>query len=917
MSLDRGTRIGPYEVLSPLGAGGMGEVYRARDSRLDRDVALKLLPQAIAGDPQRAARFQREAQVLAALNHAHIAQIYGFEDSPAGTALVMELVDGPTLADRLERGAVPLGEALDIGRQIAEALEAAHDKGIVHRDLKPGNVMITSAGVVKVLDFGLAGVTRSTEPSIDVTQSPTLTIAATQAGMILGTAAYMSPEQAAGKPVDKRADIWSFGVVLWELLTGRRLFEGETIPHTLADVLRAPIELSGLPATTPPAVRELLRRCLDRDPRTRLRDIGEARIALQNPPAAPAEANGDAARIATRLSRWRRAAWAAGVAAVSMAALALFFRNSAPPEVRPPVRFELQAPEGTTFSNGAAVSPDGRMIAFEAPGADGRSRLWVRPLDSLEARALPGTEDAAAGAFWSPDNQHLGFGVGTVPRRLKRVDLVGGAPQTLAELPAFYRHGAWNRDGDILYGVAGSGLWRVRATGGEPVQVTIVDPSRRESQHSEPVFLPDGRRFLYHRTSANEEHHGIFIGSLDVKPEDQSVERLVESASGAAFVPAQNGVILFRRENTLLAQRFDGTRLIGDPIRVVENVGASFTMGWFSASPTGTLVYRAGRSGEATADLVWFDRSGKRAGQVGPGAPYENTLQVSPDGRHVVAVRADASLATRNVSPDGRLTLQTSGSRIWIAETARGVFGPLVSDTGAQSSPVISADGRIAYTSTAHGAIGDLYVVPANGIGAPEPLIVKANTPKHANDFSPDGRYLIYDDHHATQRQDLFVLPLQADAAGERKPIPFVVTPADETLAQFSPDGRWVAYSSDETGRREVYVQGFAPDRVPATAVGKWTISAAGGDKPRWSADGLELFYLSPDRKLIAVPIKSGPTFFEPGVAVPLFDAPVLGGFVPFDVGRDGRFLMNVVADTATARATPLTVVLNWRPEFR
>jgi Tol biopolymer transport system component len=915
MSLDPGTRIGPYEVVSALGAGGMGDVYRGRDSRLGRDVALKLLPHAIAAHPDRVARFQREAQLLASLNHPHIAQIYGLEDSPAGTALVMELVDGPTLAARLARGPMPLEEALTIGVQVAEALEAAHDKGIVHRDLKPANVMLTSAGAVKVLDFGLAGVTPSADSSIDVTQSPTLTIAASQGGMILGTAAYMSPEQAAGRPADKRADIWSFGVVLWEMLTGRRLFQGETISHTLADVLRAPIDSSALPATTPAAVRELVRRCLDRDPRTRLRDIGEARIALERARTAPDAAAAAASGVAHRPRASSRTAWAVAAGAVLLAAALAAVRFRETSTAAPPVRFELQAPEGTTFSNGAVVSPDGRMIAFEAPGPDGRAMLWVRPLDSLDARPLPGTEDAAAGAFWSPDSQHLGFGVGTAPRRLKRVDLVGGAPQTLAELPAFYRHGAWNRDGDILYGVAGSGLWRVRDSGGTPVQVTIVDPSRRESQHSEPIFLPDGRRFLYHRTSANEEHHGIFVGSLDVAAADQSGERLLASSSGAVFVPLGDGVILFRRENTLLAQRFDGTRLLGDPIPVVDSVGASFTMGWFSASPTGTLVYRTARSGEQNAELVWVDRSGTRVGQIGPAAPYQNTLQLSPDGRRVVAVRADPSLGGRTTSPDGLLTLQTSGSRIWIAETARGVFGPLVSDNGSQSSPVISGDGRVAYTSTANGAIGDLYLVSASGIGAPDPLIIKANTPKHANDFSPDGRYLMYDDHHPKQRQDLYILPLQAIGSGERKPIPFVVTPADETLGQFSPDGRWVAYSSDESGRREIYVQGFAADRVPSAAVGKWTISTAGGDKPRWSADGRELYYLSPDRKMMVVPIKSGATL-EPGVAAPLFAVPVLSGFLPYDVGPDGRFLLNVVSDVAATRATPLTVVLNWRPVF-
>jgi Tol biopolymer transport system component len=923
MPLSPGTRLGAYDIVGALGAGGMGEVYRARDTKLGRDVALKLLPDLFAADPDRLARFRREAQVLASLNHPHIAQIYGLEESSAGSALVMELVDGQTLADRLAKGPIPLDDTIAIAYQIAEALEAAHEKGIVHRDLKPGNIMVTDAGVVKVLDFGLAGFTPGHESSeIDITQSPTLTIAATRAGVIMGTAAYMSPEQAAGKAVDKRGDIWSFGVVLWEMLTGKRLFDGETISHTLADVLRAPIDVNQLPPDTPAPIRDLVRRCLDRDPRARLRDIGEARVAIQEYRANPAPSTMGVAGAPApplRTARTLAIAWSvAGAALVAAAIIAFLHFREQPPETIP-VRFQIPPPTQSAFLNGAVLSPDGRMVAFEAPGPDGRPMLWVQPLDSLEPRPLAGTESAVAGPFWSPDSRHLGFGTSGVPRRLKRVDVSGGAPQTLADFVGFYREGAWNAAGEIVYGEAGTGLWRVRAAGGSPVKVTTLDPKRQEVQHAEPVFLPDGRHFLYHRTARGPEHNGIFLGSLDVAPGEQSSERLLTSDSGPVYVREGNGgLILFLLDGTLLAQPVDGdARVDGDPIRIADNVGGIGSHGWFSASQNGRLVYRTGNEGGQTSELVWFDRAGKRIGQVGPRGTYSNFVQLSPDGRHLLTVRAEnAAPGRQTLSPDGRqLVTGTPGSRLWVADVARGVFGRLLREEASETSPTISANGRVAYTSTLNGALGDLYLASVTGVGTPEPLLLKSPTIKHPNDFSPDGRFLIYDDHTA-QRQDLYVLPIDAPARGDRAPIPFVVTAADETLGQFSPDGRWIAYSTDESGRREVLVQGFAADRVPAAAVGKWIISSEGGDKPRWSSDGRELYYIAPDRKLMAVRVTSGATF-EPGVAVPLFELPIVAGFMPYDVARDGRFLVNVVGDVDTRRSTPLTVVLDWRAALR
>jgi Tol biopolymer transport system component len=933
VSLQPGARLGLYEIVAPLGAGGMGEVYRARDTKLNRDVALKLLPDLFAADADRLARFQREAQVLASLNHPHIAQIYGLEDSSPSTgsgqaairAIVMELVEGATLADRIAyvgralsgpptspdliRSGLQVDEALSIARQIAEALEAAHDKGVIHRDLKPANVMITHGGLVKVLDFGLAAVAQGSGPDIGVTNSPTLTMAATRAGVILGTAGYMSPEQAAGKPVDKRADIWSFGVILWEMLAGQRLFDGETVSHTLADVLRAEIDFNTLPSDTPPVIRDLLRRCLDRDVRNRLRDIGEARVTIQkylpNPAAnvtvaAPAGAAG-------RSSWLTSVAWSvAVVAAASAGALAFVHFRERPPAAES-VRFQILPPEQTAFTTTAVLAPDGKRLVFDAPGPDGRAVLWVRSLDSLDARPLPGTEGASPGPFWSPDSRFLAFGVNGFPGRLKKVEASGGPPQTLCEYTGGFREGAWNTGGVIVFGAGPNGLARVPDAGGAPSLVTKIDPSRAEVQHAGPTFLADGLHFLYHRESRARENRGIYLGSIDARPDAQSATRLLAADSDPVYVPSSGagGSLLFLREGALMAQSFDGrSTLTSDAIPVAEDVGNLGSYGWFSASATGALAFRTGRGAAATSALLWLDRQGKRLDQVGPPADYRE-VQLSPDGKRVVATRMEG---VGGVASAGSLL----NTRVWIAELTRGIFSRLNSGGGNEASPAFSPDGRVAYSTnfTLNGAVGDLYRVPADGVGSPEPLLVKSGTIKHPNDVSPDGRFLIYDDHTA-QRQDLWILPLDTPPGTERKPVPFVVTPADETFGQFSPDGKWIAYSSDESGRREVYVQGFDPTRSPAVAVGKWQISTAGGDKPRWAKNGKELYYLAPDRKMMAVSVKLGSTF-EPGVAVPLFDTKAVG-FFPYDVSADGRFLVNTVSDVAASTSTPVTIVLNWQ----
>jgi serine/threonine protein kinase len=730
MTISPGTRLGAYEVTGMLGAGGMGQVYRARDTRLGRDVALKSLPETFAADPQRLARFQREAQVLASLNHPHIAQIYGLEDSTGTPALVMELVEGETLADRLRRlvagdlqgsgrsSGLHIDEALNIAGQIADALEAAHDKGIVHRDLKPGNVMVTPAGTVKVLDFGLAAVAHGSDADAGATHSPTLSMAATLAGVILGTAAYMSPEQAAGKPVDKRADIWSFGVVLWEMLTGTRLFDGETVSHTLADVLRAPIDFEKLPRDTPSAIRGMLRRCLDRDTRTRLRDIGEARVAIETHLAGPAAPAAPPPRLARPSRTLAAVSTVAAIAIASAAALAFVHFREQPPTAEP-VRFQIQPPDESAFATGVVLSPDGRQMAFGAPGPDGRTVLWVRSLDTLDARPLPGTEGAAPGPFWSPDSQSLAFGVNGSPGRLKKVALSGGPSLTLCEYAGGFREGAWSREGAILFGAGQSGLWQVSEAGGMPSLVTMVEPSRREIQHAGPAFLPDGRRFLYHRLSLIPDIQGIYLGSLDAGPDKQSTSRLLAADSDPVYVPSSvgGGLLLFLREGTLLAQSFDGqSGLTGDAIPIAEDIGNIGSYGWFSASATGHLAFRTGRAAAAANELVWFDRQGKRIGQVGPRMDYAGVL-LSPDDKTVVTMRSDSTLSSA-------VTRSSLGFRTWTAEIVRGIFSRLNSGQSTESMGPVSPEGRVAFSSTLNGAVGDLYWMPASGVGSPEPLLL-------------------------------------------------------------------------------------------------------------------------------------------------------------------------------------------------
>ena len=853
MPLTPGDRLGPYEILSPLGAGGMGEVYRARDPKLNRDVAIKVLPPALANDADYLARFQREAQALAALNHPNIAAIYGLE----GNAIVMELVEGETL-----KGPLAVKEALPIARQIAEALEAAHDKGIIHRDLKPGNIKLTPEGVVKVLDFGLAkSVERNTATGPD---SPTLTMRATEAGLILGTAGYMSPEQAAGKAVDRRADIWSFGVVLYELLTGKRLFDGETVSHTLAHVLTAEVDLSKIPAGP---IRELIRRCLDRNLKNRLSHIAEARYIIDHygtQPSVPA--------VKTKAKYWP---WAI-TAATGLALLAVsfaYFRQSAP---ELPVRItSINPPEKATFQE-TAFSPDGKLLAFTA-FSEGKRQLWVRSLDAATAQPLAGT-DQANQLFWSPDSRWIGF---FSRGKLYKIQATGGPVQAICD--ALSPRGAtWSAEGVLLFGELASGLYRVPAQGGTPAAVTTLDRTRDERDHRWPVFLPGGRRYLYQITGSDPKTTGIYLGALDTAER----MRLVGDANspGYAMGPTGEGYLLFVRQGTLLAQRLDAERgaLTGEAFPVADKVGTDerFSRARYSVAGTGLLTYASG--GRDGKQLKWMDRVGAVLETVGEPVEGVLGLALSPDEKQV----AFGSVSGAN--PD-----------LWVRDLARGLATRFTFHPAAESNPIWSPDGsRMVFWSNREGS-RHLYTKSTRGAGREE-LLLKTQNYKVPTSWSSDGRLLLYHELASKTKVDLWVLQME----GERKPVMFLRTEFNEHDGAFSPDGKWIAYVSDESGRYEVYVQPY-----PATGA-KWQVSKDGGTRPRWRRDGKELFWLTEGGTLLAADVTAGPAF-QSATPRRLFETRIAEPLGRYEVSGDGkRFLIPLPVETDTNR--PLTLIENW-----
>jgi eukaryotic-like serine/threonine-protein kinase len=916
MSIASGTKLGPYEILSAIGAGGMGEVYRARDPKLGRDVAIKVLPEAFANDAQRMARFQREAKVLASLDHPNIASIYGLEDSGGTRALVMQLVEGPTLADRIKAGPIPVDESVRIAKQIADALEYAHERGIIHRDLKPANVKATNDDVVKVLDFGLAKALEGDPSSIDISTSPTISRMATMQGVLLGTAAYMSPEQAKAKSVDRRADIWAFGCVLYEMLTGKQAFTGETVTDTLASIIKEEPDWKLLPATTPMRVRVLLQRCLQKDPKQRLRDIGDARISLDEVISGGPEGAPSLAVIPAPVPFWRRALpWAmAGFLAIALAIVAWApWRVAMPPALAEPVRFQIPVPDNLLSPTIAsfAVSPNGRQLAFDAGGSDGVARLWIHSLDSLEARPLSGTElHRDSGLFWSPDSRFIAFGSG---EKLKKIPVSGGPAETICDFAERVIGGSWNRDGVIVFGTERGPLMRVSAAGGSPSALTTVDASRQEINHAAPWFLPDGRHFLYVRVSTVAAKTGVYVGSLDVKPEEQSLKLLVAALSTAGYMPSADpnlGYVLFARDAALLAQPFNTSRreLAGEAVTVADGLASNGSAYPFSISTNGVLAYRGG--GKAESDqLTWYDRQGKVAGTTGEAASQVVSVRLSPDG-------SQAAVSSVDVSGQGRVVLATpfSSQVIRLLDFERGTSTRFTFGPGSALFPVWSPDGNRIVFSLARESEFDLYQKPANG-ATNEELLLKSPQPKFGDSWSSDGKFFLYSTYSGQGKSELWVLPLE----GDKKPFPYLQTEFNNERGRFSPDGRWIAYASDESGRFEIYVRQFSPDSrgTSSSGGGKWLISTGGGINPRWRRDGNELYYFAPDGKIMAVEVATSPAF-RAGVPKALFEAPLDPNSIAaqWDVTADGkRFL--IPASKTQSEQPPFNVVLNWQAALK
>jgi eukaryotic-like serine/threonine-protein kinase len=875
VALIAGTRLGGYDVLALIGAGGMGEVYRAHDTKLNRDVALKILPDASSLDLDRLARFKREAHLLASLNHPNIGAIYGFEDAHGVQSLVLEFVDGPTLADRIAQGSLPFDDALLIARQIAEALEAAHEVGIIHRDLKPANIKLRPDGTVKVLDFGLAKVLEpATDTGGDVTDSPTITSPLmTQRGMVLGTAAYMSPEQAKGHPVDKRSDVWAFGAVLYEMLTGRRAFKGDHITDTLAAVVRVEPAWIDLPSDTPQAIRRLLRRCLQKDPKHRWQHIGDVRLELAEVEQGESESPASAAAPS------RRAVWPLVAAAALGAAVAgLTAWMVTPSWVDGPVsRFAIPVPASapllpgrfTGVGGGIALSPDGRTIVYSTASRT-VAGLVSRQLDDLSVEPVRGAE-GGAWPFFSPDGAWIGF---FADGKIKKVPARGGLAVTICDAPANAR-AAWGDDDTIV--VARTHLYKVAASGG--TLDLILDAGGE--QFSQPEFLPGSRAVLVRTRTPPTEGR---IEAIDLQT--RSRYPLVD---GSTPKLAATGDLVFGRDGRIWATRFDARRFaaVGTPIPMVESVRLVDREALFATSRNGSLAYLPS-GGESTGSMVWLDRTGKTTPALDD---QRNFLypRLSPDGKRVAVSVSTGSLLD-----------------LWVFDVERASRLRLTTD-GTNRRSVWSPDGtQIAYFSVPstpeQGADQDLYVIPSTG-GTPKRLLARPG-PQWPDSWSPDGGFLVFEDGPSGVSRDLWLLHFGAD------PRPLVVTRFNERGAVFSPDGRWFAFVSDESGRPEVYIQPF-PGPGP-----KIPVSNNGGLQPMWGKHGRELYYREGDA-LMEVAVQLNPLHVTAGRK--LFDLPGalynFDQFVPdYDVAADGRFL---AIRREPRAADEIHVVLNWTQELR
>jgi serine/threonine protein kinase/Tol biopolymer transport system component len=871
-----GTRIGPYEVLAPLGAGGMGEVWKARDTRLGREVAIKLLPEALASDRDRLSRFEQEARSASALNHPNIITIYEIGSIDSVSYIAMELVQGRTLRDLIVEGPLPARRLLALAAQIADALARAHEAGIIHRDLKPENLMATRDGLVKVLDFGLAKL--ALPESGEVSAMPTLAQPETQPGVVLGTVGYMSPEQASGKPVDFRSDQFSFGSILYEMATGKRAFSRGTTAETLVAIIREePEPLGSLVPRAPAAVRWVIERCLAKDPEERYASTRDLARDLTHLRDHVSEVSAEAAPVilARRLG-WLGPALIAGLLlAAALAVFAALRPRHQPPAQ--PIRFAVSIPPGTTYapsevSRGFSISPDGTRLVIEAL-SKGRRRLFVRPLDSEEAVELEGSLDATS-HFWSPDSRFIAF---YADGKLKKIPAAGGRPQELCDAP-FAIVGTWNREGTVLFSrLDPPGIYRVADTGGESVRILSPEPSRREVNLIWPYFLPDGRRFLYFANQASGTgNRELRVASLDSK-ETRSVGRVESRVEYAA-----PGYLLHVRESALFAQSFDDRKaeFRGEPRLLVPSIhyffGPSFSS--FSASRAGVLAYQtAARSSR----LAWFDREGKEKGQLGEPSVVKG-LRISPDG-------GQAAVDIENP--------KTGSSDIWGFDLNRGVSTRFHSDPVDEAMPVWSADGsKVVYRSDRKGP-PDIYEIAIGVPGSERPLY-EAPGLQQPEDTSRDGRSLAYLQEVASTVWNIWLLPLQ----GERKPVPWRRTRFNETSPRFSPDGRWIAYESDESGDPEIYLA------LSEGGGEKRRISPGGGRRPRWRRDGKELYYLAPGNSVMAVSVTPG-TRLETGAPAALFH--VETEIENYDVTPDGsRFLIKMPSEKSPAAA--LRVIVNW-----
>ena len=879
MPLAAGARLGPYQITSALGAGGMGEVYRARDTRLDRDVAIKVVTEQVAMTPELKARFEREAKAISSLNHPNICTLFDVGHQDGVDFLVMELLEGESLATRLERGPLPAQELLRIAIQVADALDKAHRQRLVHRDLKPGNIMITRAGA-KLLDFGLARpVGLGATPS--GSHTPTMTRQLTAEGSLVGTFHYMAPEQLEGAEADPRTDLWALGVTLYEMATGKHAFEGRTqaslISSIMKDELRPIVEVQPL---APPGLDRIIRQCLAKDPEERIQTAHDVKLQLQWVLEGGSQA-GVPAPVAERRRRRERLLGAVTGVALLSTALAFVWILSHRTKPEAAIRFQYDPPSAIQVMDTPVVSPDGLTIAFNATDSTGSTRIWLRPLGSLNPTPMPGT-DGSTRPFWSPDSRYLGFIAGG---KLKKVQAIGGPPIVICDAPTG-SDGSWGERDVILYDGRGQDpIYRVPAGGGVPVAIVRPDSARGEVTVGWPCFLPGGRHFVYLTTGRQSMLH---VGDLE---SNKSLD-LFPCDSRAVY--AKPGYLLFSRNGTLVAQPFDAAsrKVKGDPVPIAEQVLTNAVGGAdFSVSGNGVLAFAA--RGGSLGQVQEFNREGRVTATLAEGVDALNPA-LSPDGRRLALRFRDAATATRDV---------------WVIDVARKIASRLTFEPTNENYPVWSPDGsQILYFQDARSNAG-LQLQAASGAGRGERILPSSGGEYVVDDWSRDGGHVFYETTSEKTRQDVWVLPM----TGDRKPFPYLTGPFDETQARISPNGRWLAYMSDESGRSEVYVQSF-PD-----ARGKWQVSNNGGQDPVWRGDGTELFYLSTDQQLMTMPVDPKAASFEvviPKVVFPIRVLVPVGARNHYGVSSDGQRFY-VVAPLAGRSVGTTNVVVHWTPEVR